>query len=170
MDPDSDNSDPDKSANRLIAVLLDKASIERGTPDQEHERLTAIYDLVEENSFSLPDGQQGPFILNIGMVNARLMFEVRNEKNDHIITHGLSMSPFRRVIRDYFLICESYYEAIRTSTAAQIEAIDMGRRGLHNEAADIVIERLKDKVDIDFQTARRLFTLLAALSWTGREI
>ena len=164
------DSDSEKSRNRLVAVLLDQSSIERGTPDQEHERLTAVYDLVEDNSFALPDGQEGPFILNIGMVNARLMFEIRNEAGDHMITHGLSMSPFRRVIRDYFLVCESYYDAIRTSTAAQIEAIDMGRRGLHNEAADIVIERLKDKVEIDFQTARRLFTLLAALSWTGREI
>jgi uncharacterized protein (UPF0262 family) len=170
MAQDSHDSDQEKSRNRLIAVLLDPVSIERGTPDQEHERLTAIYDLVEENEFALPDGQEGPFILNIGMVNARLMFEIRSESGSHIITHGLSMSPFRRVIRDYFLICESYYGAIRTSTAAQIEAIDMGRRGVHNEAAEIVIERLKDKVRIDFQTARRLFTLLAALSWTGREI
>jgi uncharacterized protein (UPF0262 family) len=155
--------------NRLVAVVLDPGSIERGTPDQEHERLTAIYDLVEENSFSLPDDREGPFTLNIGMMNARLVFDIRTESGDHIVTHGLSMSPFRRVIKDYFLICESYYAAIRTATAEQIEAIDMGRRGIHNEAADIVIERLKDKVVIDFQTARRLFTLLAALSWTGRE-
>jgi uncharacterized protein (UPF0262 family) len=167
---DEKGADEEKSLNRLIAVMLDPGSIERGTPDQEHERLTAIYDLVEENSFALPGGQEGPFILNIGMVNARLVFDIRTQAGDHVITHGLSMSPFRRVIKDYFMICESYYEAIRTSTAAQIEAIDMGRRGLHNEAADIVVERLKDKVEIDFQTARRLFTLLAALSWTGREI
>ncbi len=156
-------------ANRLVAIVLDSQSIERGTPDQEHERLTAIYDLVEENSFSLPDGREGPFSLHIGMVNARLVFEIRKENGEHVITHGLSMSPFRRVIKDYFLICESYYDAIRTASSVQIEAIDMGRRGLHNEAADIVMERLKDKVTIDFQTARRLFTLLAALSWTGRE-
>jgi uncharacterized protein (UPF0262 family) len=124
---------------------------------------------VEENAFSLPDGRDGPFALKIGMANARLVFEVRTEAGDHVVTHGLSLSPFRRVIKDYFLICESYYAAIRTATAEQIEAIDMGRRGIHNEAADIVIERLKDKIVIDFQTARRLFTLLAALSWTGRE-
>ncbi|MGL4637365.1 MAG: UPF0262 family protein [Beijerinckiaceae bacterium] len=155
--------------NRLVAIVLDANSIERGTPDQEHERLTAIYDLVEENSFALPDNREGPFALHIGMMNARLVFEIRTQGGDHIITHGLSMSPFRRVIKDYFLICESYYDAIRTASSAQIEAIDMGRRGLHNEAADIVMERLKDKVTIDFQTARRLFTLLAALSWTGRE-
>jgi uncharacterized protein (UPF0262 family) len=161
---------PARSQNRLVAVVLDPASIERGTPDQEHERLTAIYDLVEENAFALPDGREGPFALHIGMMNARLVFDIRSEGGEHIITHGLSLSPFRRVIKDYFMICESYYAAIRTSTSEQIEAIDMGRRGIHNEAADIVIERLKDKVTIDFQTARRLFTLLAALSWTGREL
>lgn len=160
---------PIRSTNRLVAIVLDPASIERGTPDQEHERLTAIYDLVEDNVFGLPDGREGPFSLTIGMINARLVFDIRTESGTPIISHGLSMSPFRRVIKDYFLICQSYYEAIRTASAAQIEAIDMGRRGLHNEAAEIVIERLKDKVSIDFQTARRLFTLLAALSWTGRE-
>jgi uncharacterized protein (UPF0262 family) len=159
----------DKGKNRLIAVVLDPGSIERGTPDQEHERLTAIYDLVEENAFALPDGREGPFVLHMGMANARLVFDIRSEDGQSIIIHGLSMSPFRRVIKDYFMICESYYDAIRTATAAQIEAIDMGRRGIHNEAAEIVMERLKDKVSIDFQTARRLFTLLAALSWTGRE-
>jgi uncharacterized protein (UPF0262 family) len=159
-----------KSSNRLVAVVLDAASIERGTPDQEHERLTAIYDLVEENAFALPDGREGPFTLHIGLMNGRLAFDIRSETGTHIITHGLSMSPFRRVIKDYFMICESYYGAIRTASSEQIEAIDMGRRGIHNEAAEIVIERLKDKVTIDFQTARRLFTLLAALSWTGRGI
>jgi uncharacterized protein (UPF0262 family) len=155
--------------NRLVAVVLDQASIERGTPDQEHERATAIYDLIEENSFALPDGRDGPFSLRIGMISQRLVFEITSEDGQPVITHGLSLSPFRRVIKDYFMICESYYSAIRTASAEQIEAIDMGRRGVHNEAAEIVIERLSGKVDIDFATARRLFTLLMALSWTGRE-
>lgn len=157
------------NANRLIAVVLDQASIERGTPDQEHERATAIYDLIEENSFALPEGRQGPFTLRIGMISQRLVFDIRTEDDQPVITHGLSLSPFRRVIKDYFMICESYYSAIRTASAEQIEAIDMGRRGVHNEAAEIVMERLKGKVEIDFATARRLFTLLMALSWTGRE-
>ncbi len=164
------DEDNDSRNNRLIAIVLDPGSIERGTPDQEHERLTAIYDLVEENIFALPDGREGPFSLHLGMVNARLVFDIRSENGQSIIIHGLSMSPFRRVIKDYFMICESYYDAIRSATSAQIEAIDMGRRGIHNEAAEIVMERLKDKVSIDFKTARRLFTLLAALSWTGREL
>ena len=160
---------PPDPNQRLVAVTLDQASIERGTPDQEHERLTAIYDLVEENRFALPDGRAGPFTLRIGLMNQRLVLDIRTEAGDHVITHGLSLSPFRRVIKDYFLICESYYAAIRSATAEQIEAIDMGRRGIHNEAAEIVMERLAGKVVIDFATARRLFTLLAALSWTGRE-
>jgi uncharacterized protein (UPF0262 family) len=160
---------PPDPKKRLVAVILDPASIERGTPDQEHERLTAIYDLVEENHFALPDGREGPFTLHIGMISQRLVFDIRDEAGRHIITHGLSLSPFRRVIKDYFMICDSYYAAIRTASAEQIEAIDMGRRGIHNDAAEIVVERLKDKVSIDFATARRLFTLLAALSWTGRE-
>jgi uncharacterized protein (UPF0262 family) len=159
----------EKPRNRLISVVLDQASIERGTPDQEHERATAIYDLIEENSFSLPEGREGPYALTIGMISQRLFFDIRDEAGQHIITHGLSLSPFRRVIKDYFMICESYYSAIRTASAEQIEAIDMGRRGIHNEAAEIVVERLKGKVEIDFATARRLFTLLMALSWTGRE-
>jgi uncharacterized protein (UPF0262 family) len=158
-----------QSRNRLVSIVLDKGSIERGTPDQEHERATAIYDLIEENSFALPDGREGPFTLSIGMISQRLVFDIRTEDGQPVITHGLSLSPFRRVIKDYFMICESYYAAIRTASAEQIEAIDMGRRGVHNEAAEIVIERLKGKVDIDFATARRLFTLLMALSWTGRE-
>jgi uncharacterized protein (UPF0262 family) len=158
------------ASNRLISLVLDQSSIERGTPDQEHERATAIYDLIEENSFALPDGRQGPFSLRIGMINQRLVFDIRTEDGQPIITHGLSLSPFRRVIKDYFMICESYYSAIRTASAEQIEAIDMGRRGIHNEAAEIVAERLKGKVEIDFATARRLFTLLMALSWTGREV
>ena len=158
-----------KDSCRLVSVTLDPGSIERGTPDQEHERQIAVYDLVEENHFALPDGREGPFALTIGLMNQRLVLDIRTEGGEHVITHGLSLSPFRRVIKDYFMICESYYAAIRTATAEQIEAIDMGRRGIHNEAADIVLDRLKGKVDLDFQTARRLFTLLAALSWTGRE-
>jgi uncharacterized protein (UPF0262 family) len=157
------------SPNRLVAIVLDQASIERGTPDQEHERSTAIYDLIEENSFTLPDRREGPYSLRIGMISQRLVFDIRTEGGQPVMTHGLSLSPFRRVIKDYFMICESYYAAIRTASAEQIEAIDMGRRGIHNEAAEIVMERLKGKVEIDFATARRLFTLLMALSWTGRE-
>lgn len=154
---------------RLASVRLDKDSIERGTPDQEHERSIAIYDLIENNRFKPTDAMPGPYQLVLGLVERRLVFDVRDSDDNPVMTHLLSLSPFRRVVKDYFLICESYYEAIRSASSERIEAIDMGRRGVHDEAANIVMERLSGKVEIDFNTARRLFTLIAALSWTGRE-
>jgi len=151
--------------NRLCAVNFDDASIGRGTADQEHERAIAVYDLIEENSFGLPDHGGGPYQLNIALHNSRLALDIRSEAGEQIVTHILSLTPFRGILKDYFLVCESYYAAIRTSTPAQIEAIDMGRRGLHNEGAQVLSERLKGKIDIDFDTARRLFTLVTALHW-----
>jgi uncharacterized protein (UPF0262 family) len=153
--------------NRLVAVTLDEASIGRGTADQEHERQIAIYDLIEENEFSLPDQDKGPYRLHIALHEAKLAFDVCDEQGVSLIVHILSLTPFRSILKDYFLICESYYTAIRTASASQIEAIDMGRRGLHNEASDLLIERLKGKVSCDHDTARRLFTLIAALHWKG---
>jgi uncharacterized protein (UPF0262 family) len=159
-------ADP-QGRNRLVAVTLDEASIGRGTADQEHERQVAIYDLVEENSFSLPDQDAGPYRLNIALHDSKLAFEVCNEQGSPLIVHILSLTPFRSILKDYFMICESYYSAIRTSTSSQIEAIDMGRRGLHNEASNLLIERLQGKIACDHDTARRLFTLVAALHWKG---
>ena len=150
-----------------MAVTLDESSIERGTPDQEHERAIAIYDLVEENVFAVPGAEKGPYQLHLGLVAGRLSFEIRSEAGQPLVQHLLSLSPFRKVIKDYFLICESYYEAIRTATAERIEAIDMGRRRVHDEGAGLVVERLAGKAEIDFATARRLFTLIVALSWKG---
>lgn len=160
---------PDRTRTRLVSVTIDENSIERGTPDQEHERAIAIYDLVEENVFAIPDHGGGPFALKLGLIAGKLSFDIRDESASPIVNHHLSLSPFRKVIKDYFLICESYYEAIRSATPDRIEAIDMGRRGVHDEGATLVMERLSGKVDIDFATARRLFTLIAALSWKGPE-
>lgn len=154
---------------RLVAVTLDEASIERGTPDQEHERAIAIYDLVEENVFGIPGHAGGPYLLGLGLVSGRLSFDIRLEDETPVIAHLLSLSPFRKVIKDYFLICESYYEAIRSASPERIEAIDMGRRGVHDEGAGLVVERLDGKIEIDHKTARRLFTLIAALSWKGQD-
>lgn len=154
---------------RLVAVTLDEASIERGTPDQEHERTIAIYDLVEENVFSIPGHDGGPYMLALGLVANRLSFDIRLQDETPVIAHLLSLSPFRKVIKDYFMICESYYEAIRTASPERIEAIDMGRRGVHDEGAGLVRERLDGKIEIDHKTARRLFTLIAALSWKGSD-
>jgi uncharacterized protein (UPF0262 family) len=156
-----------KKPRRLVAVTLDEASIGRGNPDQEHERAVAIWDILEANDFAIPGGEDGPFKLNIGLVEKKLALEVRRENDEAVITHFLSLSPFRRVIKDYELICESYYAAIRSASPAQIEAIDMGRRGLHDEAAGLLTERLNGKIEVDFDTARRLFTLIFALHWKG---
>jgi uncharacterized protein (UPF0262 family) len=153
--------------NRLAAVTLDPASIGRGSADQEHERAVAIYDLIEENAFALPGRDEGPYSLHLSLVEGKLGFDVRDSAGAALVAHLLSLSPLRRVIRDYFSVCESYYAAIRTATPSQIEAIDMGRRGLHDEAAQILATRLAGKIDIDFNTARRLFTLVTALHWKG---
>jgi uncharacterized protein (UPF0262 family) len=157
----------DANASRLIAVKLDE-SIGRSTPDVEHERAVAIFDLVEENAFA-PTGDEkgGPYKLKLSMVDGRLVFAISREDGSPVITHILSLTPFRRIIKDYYLICESYYEAIRVSTPSQIEAIDMGRRGLHNEGSQTLMDRLNGKIEVDFDTARRLFTLVCVLHWRG---
>jgi uncharacterized protein (UPF0262 family) len=155
------------SRNRLVSVTLDEASIGRGNPDQEHERAIAIYDLVEENSFGLPNHSGGPYRLHIALHESKLALNIRDEAGEAVVVHILSLTPFRRILKDYFMICESYYAAIRTASPAQIEAIDMGRRGLHNEGAQLLAERLRGKIDVDFDTTRRIFTLITALHWKG---
>ncbi|GJD82233.1 hypothetical protein HPGCJGGD_0085 [Methylobacterium haplocladii] len=159
--------DTETSNHRLVAVSLDEASISRGNPDQEHERAIAIFDILEDNAFTIPGRDLGPYGLVIGLVENKLSFAISTEGGDPVMTHLLSLSPFRRVIRDYEMVCESYYSAIRTASPSQIEAIDMGRRGLHNEASELLKQRLDGKVDLDHQTARRLFTLVFALHWKG---
>lgn len=157
----------EQGKSRLSDVVLDD-TIGRSTPDVEHERAVAIYDLIEENSFQpVGDDNGGPYKLKLSLVESRLVFSVTREDSTPVITHILSLTPFRRVIKDYFLICESYYEAIRSSTPSQIEAIDMGRRGIHNEGSETLRERLAGKIDVDFDTARRLFTLICVLHWRG---
>lgn len=156
------------TTTRLCAVTLDEGSIGRGGADVEHERATAIYDLLEDNSFAPSnDPGAGPYTLHIALVENRLVLDIKREAGEPVVQHHLSLTPFRKVVKDYFLICESYYEAIRTASPTQIEAIDMGRRGLHNEGSDLLRERLKDKIEVDFDTARRLFTLICALHWKG---
>ena len=152
---------------RLIDVELDE-SIGRSTPDIEHERAVAIFDLVEENSFQpVGDEAGGPYKLKLSLVDSRLVFAISREDGAAVVTHILSLTPFRRIVKDYFLICESYYQAIRSATPSQIEAIDMGRRGLHNEGSQTLMDRLKGKIEVDFDTARRLFTLVCVLHWRG---
>ncbi len=163
------NSMPQQSdsKHRLVHVELDAESFGRATPDVEHERAVAVFDLIEENSFAPVGDDNGPYNLNLAVVEKRLVFNITSQDDKPVIAHVLSLTPFKRVIKDYFMICESYYDAIRTSSPAQIEAIDMGRRGLHNEGSQTLQDRLSGKIDVDFDTARRLFTLICVLHWRG---
>jgi uncharacterized protein (UPF0262 family) len=156
-----------EKTDRLVAVTLDESSIGRSGPDIEHERAIAIYDLIEENSFRPAGHDGGPYALNLGISGSRLVFDIRETDGTPVIAHLLSLAPFRRIVKDYFVVCDSYYAAIRTSTPDRIEALDVGRRALHDEASHILMERLKRKVELDFDTARRLFTLVTVLHWKG---
>lgn len=151
----------DRKTHRLQSVQIDEASLAPMTRDVEHERQVAIFDLLEENYFQ-PDGaESGPYDLVISLIDGRLALDIKGPNYEK--RHLLSLSPFRGVIRDYFMICESYYQAIRQATPSQIEALDMGRRGLHNEGSERLRERLEGKVSTNLDTARRLFTLVCAL-------
>jgi uncharacterized protein (UPF0262 family) len=155
------------SDKRLVKVTLDEESIGRSSREIEHERAVAIYDLLEENAFGPVGHQGGPYALHLSITGNRLVFDIRLADDSPIVAHHLSLSPLRRIVKDYFMICESYYQAIRTSSPSQIEAIDMGRRGLHNEGSELLIQRLEGKVTMDIDTARRLFTLITVLHWKG---
>ena len=155
------------ASDRLRSIVLDEESLGAGSPDQEHERRIAIHDLLEENDFGLPDRAEGPYALTIALQEAKLVFDIVGADGERKATHILSLTPFKRTLRDYFMVCANYYEAIRSQTASQIEAIDMGRRSLHNEGAALLIERLGGKIRCDDGTARRLFTLITALHWKG---
>jgi uncharacterized protein (UPF0262 family) len=152
--------------HRLAKVELDPASVGPApNADAEHDRQVAIFDLIEENSFEPAGAAGGPYDLRLGIEDNRLVFEVTGP--DYARRHMLSLTPFRTVMKDYFLVCASYYEAVRDATPAQIEAIDMGRRGLHNEGSDLLRQRLEGKITLDHETARRLFTLIYALQRRG---
>lgn len=155
----------DSKIHRLQSVELDEESLAAVSRDQEQERQIAIFDLLEANLFQPEGADGGPYDLHMGLVENRLVLDVRGPT--YARRHILSLSPFRSLIKDYFMICESYYQAIRSSTPSQIEALDMGRRGLHNEASELLRARLAGKIDTDLDTARRLFTLICALHWRG---
>ena len=155
----------DRSKQRLQSVVLDEASLASVSRDQEHERQVAIFDLLEANYFEPAGADGGPYALTIALIDNRLALDIEGPGYQH--RHLLSLSPFRSLIKDYFLVCESYYDAIRNATPAQIEALDMGRRGLHEEGSALLRARLAGKVETDLDTARRLFTLVCALHWRG---
>jgi len=158
---------PAGGKKRLVSVTLDEESIGRANADVEHEREVAIYDLLEQNTFAPVGHDGGPYALHLSVNGNRLVFDIRLEDGTPVMAHLFSLSPLRRIVKDYYMICDSYYQAIRTATPDKIEAIDMGRRGIHNEGSDILMERLKNKVTVDVDTARRLFTLICVLHWKG---
>lgn len=151
--------------HRLASVELDAASLPAATAEIEHERRVAIFDLVEANSFQPVGAAGGPYVLKLSLQDTRLVFDITGP--DFQRAYGLSLTPLKGVIRDYILICDSYYEALRGTSPSQIEAVDMGRRGLHNEGAELLKARLDGKIVIAHETARRLFTLVTALYRRG---
>ena len=165
------DEDPLASTRRLVAVTLDQASIGRSNRDIEHERAIAIYDLIEENSFkplrAAERGANGPYRLRLAVADGRLVLSIANEAEQLLEELILGLARFRRSIKDYFAICDSYYQAIRKATPAEIETIDMARRAIHNRAAELLLERLEGKIATDFPTARRLFTLICVLHIKG---
>ncbi len=153
----------DTRADMVVDVELDEESIQYRSAEAEHERKVAIFDLLEDNTFQLV-GADGPYRLRLAIHENRLLLDVRAAKDGGKLRDIiLSLAPFRKVVKDYFMICESYYDAIKRLSPSQIEAIDMGRRGLHNEGSELLRGRLAGKIEVDHDTARRLFTLICAL-------
>ena len=157
----------ERDRRRIVEISLDERTVVRRSPDVEHERAVAIYDLTEENFFCPAGDDGGPYHLHLAIAENRLLFDIRSDTGVEVAKVTLPLSPFRRIVRDYFAICESYYEAIRSASPSKIEAIDMGRRGLHDEGCEILRDRLDGKIEIDFDTARRLFTLICVLHIRG---
>ncbi len=156
--------------NRLCHIEIDERGLVRPTPEIEQERRVAIFDLLEDNSFALPQRPDkpvppGPYRLGLAIREGRLVFEIADEAAERVGAFHLSLGPFRQVVKDYFQICESYFEAVKRLPPSQIEAIDMARRGIHNEGARVLQERLQGKAEVDIDTARRLFTLICVLHW-----
>lgn len=158
--------------NKIIKIDLDDGELAPPTPDIEQERRVALFDLLEDNSFRIParddkPAPEGPFHLVLRVVQRQVVFDVQDPDGGQLAVFMLSLGPFRQVIKDYWAICKSYFDAVKNMPPAQIETIDMARRGIHNEGARLLQERLDGKVDIDIDTARRLFTLICVLHFRG---
>jgi uncharacterized protein (UPF0262 family) len=153
--------------HRIVKITLDERSVVRRSPDVEHERAVAIFDLLEENDFAPAEISGGPYHVHLAIEEDRLVFDIRSARGKTLGKIALALAPFRRIVKDYFTVCESYYAAIRTASPSRIEAIDMGRRALHDEGSNLLKDRLAGKVELDHNTARRLFTLLCVLHIRG---
>ncbi|WP_371395978.1 UPF0262 family protein [Fretibacter rubidus] len=164
MSETSDNSDPIDGDHYINELNIDADSLPATSPEMQHERRVAIFDLLEDNVFRPLTSDAGPYIVDIALRDAsKLIMKVKRSNGAERDDITLSLTPFRRIVKDYFMICESYHNAIRTATSAQIEAIDMGRRGLHNEGSRLLTDSLRNQAEIDFNTSRRLFTLICSL-------
>jgi uncharacterized protein (UPF0262 family) len=152
---------------RIAKIDLDEKLILRHSADVEHERRVAIFDLLEENYFHPAGSDGGPYNVVLGVEENRLSFDIKKSDGSHFGKVVFSLTPLRKIVKDYFMVCESYYNAIKTATSQQIEAIDMGRRSLHNEGSELLKKCLEGKIDVDFDTARRLFTLICVLHIKG---
>jgi uncharacterized protein (UPF0262 family) len=157
---------------RICQIEIDDANLPAPTPEMEQERRVAVFDLLEDNSFALParDDREippGPYRLALAIRDKRLVVDIARESGEKVAEFHLSLGPFRQVIKDYFQICDSYFDAVKRLPPSQIEAIDMARRGIHNEGARILMERLEGKAEVDVDTARRLFTLICVLNREG---
>jgi uncharacterized protein (UPF0262 family) len=158
---------PETRSHRIAKIDLDERTVVRRNADIEHERAVAIFDLLDDNRFEPVGRGTGPYHLLLGIEENRLVFDIREADGTAVDKVQLPLTPFRRVVKDYFMVCESYYTAIKQASPSQIEALDMGRRGLHNEGADLLRERLDGNITLDPNTARRLFTLICVLHIRG---
>ncbi len=162
-----DGARPAPSRARLTAINLDESSIARASASIDHEREVAIFDILDGNSFEVVGRDDGPYKLGLAITDDRLVLTIGTETQDAVVTHVLSLTPLRRIMKDYFIVCDSYHQAIRSQPPSRIQAIDMGRRALHDEGSRLLIQRLDGKIAVDHDTARRLFTLICALHWRG---
>ncbi|MFP6731088.1 MAG: UPF0262 family protein [Alphaproteobacteria bacterium] len=161
------DTEPPTDRKRIVNITLDERTVVRRSPEVEHERRVAIFDLLENNHFVLAGSCEGPYHLHLAIQDNRLVLQINDTKDQPITSHVVPVTPYRRLIKDYFTVCESYFEAIKHSSPSKIEAIDMGRRGLHDEGAEMLYDQLAGKIEVDRDTARRLFTLICVLHIRG---
>lgn len=156
-----------RSANRIVGITLDSKSLGQASGNIEHEREVAIFDILDGNSFAVEGENKGPYKVHLSITDDRLVLSISNEQGEAVAQHGVPLTPLKRIMKDYFMVCETYYQAVRTAPPAKIQAIDVNRRTLHDEGSSILKDKLLSKVVVDADTARRLFTLVCALHWKG---
>jgi uncharacterized protein (UPF0262 family) len=157
----------EKSRDRLAEITLDTKSLGRSNANIEHEREVAVFDILDGNAFRIEGIDAGPYKLHLSVADERLMLSIAPAAAGDVVEHAVALTPLKRIMKDYFMVCESYYEAVRTAPPARIQAIDVSRRALHDEGSSLLKEKLLPKIIVDVDTARRLFTLVCSLHWKG---